>query len=107
MSPVCHLLTNGAFYFKLPLICTFTKRVVMKHWMLTLIVLILSPPDLFGQQDVLSPFRVEGPRISRTAFTNWDKIELVYTLGYYDGYEPMYEDLRPDNMHFSPLEMDP
>lgn len=79
----------------------------MKPCILALVVLILSPPDLFGQQDVLSPFRVEGPRISRTAFTNWEKIELTFTLGYYDGYEPMYEDLRPNNMTFSPLEMDP
>jgi len=70
---------------------------------LAIIVLCLSPP-VSAQE--LSPFIVDGPRFSRTAFTNWDRIDLTYTLRWAEGYEPMYDDMKPENMDFSPLMID-
>lgn len=54
----------------------------------------------------LSPMIVEGPRISRTAFTNWESIELAYTVRWLDGYEPVRSDLTPQSMNFGMMELD-
>ena len=60
-----------------------------------------------SSQDEILAVRVEGPRISRTAFTNWETIELTYNVGYMDGYEPVWDDLKPGAMSFGVLELDP
>lgn len=60
-----------------------------------------------ADQDCLNCLIVEGPRISRTAFTNWEKIELAYTVRWLDGYEPVLNDLMPQAMSFGALELDP
>ena len=70
---------------------------------------IFAPASLSGQE-VLLPLRVEGPQISKTAFTNWEKIELTYTVGWMDGYEPVrdpVDELKPQAMNFGILELDP
>lgn len=69
-------------------------------------LVIFAPAHLFGQE-VFSPLIVEGPQISRTAFFNWEKIELTYTVRWMDGYEPVLNDLRPQAMSFGILELDP
>ncbi len=66
---------------------------------------VFAPVLLFGQ-DVFVSFMVEGPRISRTAFTNWEKIELAYTVRYLDGCEPVFDNLKPQLMNFGKLELD-
>ncbi len=63
------------------------------------------PKLTFGQE--VAAFIVEGPRISRTAFTNWENIELTYIVRYMKGYEPLLDDMKPRNMVFGPLELDP
>ena len=79
-------------------------------WLLAILA-ILSPAcagkSRPSSQDCLSCLIVEGPRISRTAFTNWEKIELAYTVRWLDGYEPVLNDLRPQAMSFGVLELDP
>ena len=55
----------------------------------------------------IMPIRVEGPRLSRSVFTNWDAIEVVFTLGYLDGYEPLLGQMKPYDMGFDPLVPDP
>ncbi|GEM_PF-4309690 len=76
----------------------------MRYLIVVLVAVGLSP-QIYGQEQ-LSPFEAGSPRIFRTAFTNWDRIDLIYTLRWADGYEPIYEDIKPDNMNFSPLELD-
>ena len=73
---------------------------------LFLALAIFAPARLSGQE-VFVPLRVEGPRISRTAFTNWESIELAYTVGWMDGYEPILAELKPEAMSFGILELDP
>ncbi len=63
------------------------------------------PKTTFGQE--VSPLIVEGPRISKTVFTNWQNIELTYIVRYMKGYEPLLDDMKPRNMFFGPLELDP
>lgn len=69
--------------------------------------LAVFAPVLLSGQDVFLPLMVEGPRISRTAFTNWERIELTYTVRWADGYEPIWDDLKPRAMSFGILELDP
>ena len=73
---------------------------------LFLVLAIFAPARLSGQ-DVFVPLLVEGPRISRTAFTNWESIELAYTVRWMDGYEPILAELKPEAMSFGILELDP
>lgn len=71
---------------------------------------IFAPVHLFGQE-VFLPFMVEGPRISKTAFTNLERIELTYTVRWMDGYEPIMAELKPQAMvnmgNFGILVLDP
>lgn len=73
--------------------------------------LAIFAPVLLSGQDVFLPFMVEGPRISKTAFTNLERIELTYTIRWTDGYEPIRSDLKPQAMkqagNFGILELDP
>ena len=73
---------------------------------LFLALTIFAPARLSGQE-VFLPLLVEGPRISRTAFTNWESIELSYTVRWADGYEPILAELKPQAMSFGILELDP
>ena len=73
---------------------------------LFLVLTIFAPVRLSGQE-VFLPLLVEGPRISRTAFTNWESIELTYTVRWADGYEPIRTELKPQAMSFGILELDP
>lgn len=73
---------------------------------LFLILAIFAPARLSGQE-VFVPLMVEGPRISRTAFTNWELIELTYTVRWMDGYQPMRDQIEPQDMNFGILELDP
>ena len=50
------------------------------------------------------PFIVDPPRVSKTAFFNWDRIEVVYPVRYLDGYKPNLGMLEADKMSFSPFE---
>ena len=79
----------------------------MKYVVLGFVLTLgLSPPVVLGQE-VLSPFRVSEVRINPTAITNWVPIELTYTIGYVDGYEPIYDEMKPSNMQFGPMYLDP
>lgn len=69
------------------------------------IALAATPPTTFGQE--VSPFIVEGPAISRTSFTNWERIELTYTVRYLNGYKPALESMKTGSMNFGVLEPDP
>ncbi|OGN03840.1 MAG: hypothetical protein A2655_01090 [Candidatus Yanofskybacteria bacterium RIFCSPHIGHO2_01_FULL_43_42] len=73
---------------------------------LFLALMIFAPARLSGQE-VFLPFMVEGPRLSKTEFTNWVEIEATYTVRWMDGYEPVQEDLKPRSMNFGILELDP
>lgn len=74
--------------------------------LLLAIVLASFPTVVFSQEEV-APLIVEGPRPSITLFTNWQKIELAYTVRYMKGYKPLLDNMKPGNMSFSPLEPDP
>ncbi len=69
-------------------------------------LVIFAPVHLSGQEVIL-PLIVEGPRQSKTAFTNQEPIELTYTVRWMDGYEPMRDLLKPHAMDFGALELDP
>lgn len=61
-------------------------------------------------QPVLSvenPVIVDLPWVSRTVFTNWVEIEVVYTVRWLDGYKPLFDQVKPENMSFNPFELDP
>lgn len=77
---------------------------------LFLVLAIFAPAHLSGQE-VYLPLLIEGPRISRTAFTNWEIIELTYTVRWMDGYEPIRDQLKPEEMknagNFGILELNP
>lgn len=74
-----------------------------------LFVILLS---LMGSLKMLSaqdefPVLVMSARSSVTVFTNWQLIELTYTVGYLDGYMLMYDGKAdPQSMSFG-LELDP
>ncbi len=79
-------------------------------WLLAVLAILF--PACVGKsrqagQDCLNCLIVDGPRISRTAFTNWESIELAYTVRWLDGYEPVKDDLKPEAMNFGILELDP
>lgn len=67
---------------------------------------IFAPVQLLGQE-VLLEFFVQGPQVSRTAFTNWESVKLTYTIRYVDNYEPVWDELKPQAMNFGILELDP
>lgn len=54
-----------------------------------------------------NPVIVDPPRVNMTVFTNWQEIRLTYTIRWLDGYEPLFEEARPENMSFAPFELDP
>ncbi len=61
---------------------------------------------LLAQEEEL-PFFVDPPKVSITAITTWQEITLTYTLHWLDGYRPQFDDAKPENMSFSPFELDP
>lgn len=84
-------------------------RLVQKLSLL-LFVLLLVPacrtdPDLGspGEPGLI----VDEPRVSMTVFTNWQVIEVTYTLHWLDGYSPRFDLVEPEVMSFSPFELDP
>lgn len=78
-------------------------RAVLRFLLLALVTAM--PAGSAGQE--LSPLIVEGPQYSRTAFANWEKIELTYTVRYLAGYEPVLNDFRPQALDFGPMQLDP
>lgn len=54
-----------------------------------------------------NPVIVGQPIVNRTVFTNWEEIKLTYIIGWLDGYVPLFEDAKPENMSFGPFELDP
>mgnify|MGYP001605672451 FL=1 len=75
------------------------------RWVLLASIFAVLSSSAFGQE--VSPMIVEGPRYSKTAFNNWEKIELTYAVRYMKGYEPLIDDMKPGNMMFGVLELDP
>lgn len=77
-------------------------------------LLFLIMLSLMGSVETLSaqeafPVLVMSARSSVTVFTNWQLIELTYTIGYLDGYALLYDGPRgisPQSMSFG-LELDP
>ncbi|MBI2063074.1 MAG: hypothetical protein HYT61_02425 [Candidatus Yanofskybacteria bacterium] len=60
---------------------------------------------LLAQEEM--PVIIDPPRVSMTAFTNWQEIQLIYTVRWLDGYRPLFDLAKPENMSFSPFELDP
>ena len=81
----------------------------MRRGLGTVLAFFLVPAFIALAQEE-SPFIVVAePHVSLTAFTNWQLIEIVYTIGYMDGYEPLDDLAKPDGGYiaFAPLEVDP
>ncbi len=73
--------------------------------LLLFFILLLFSINIWAQEE--SPLIVFRPVVSSTVFTNWQEIKVTYTVGYLDGYELVLDEIRPDNMLFSPFELDP
>ena len=76
-----------------------------KCFFLALLAVFLAclPGNILAQDN--SPLVVDQPRLSKMVFTNWEPIEVIFTVRYLDGYEPDYERIK--NLSFSPFELDP
>lgn len=66
--------------------------------------LMVMPFSLSAQDE--SPVVVSQPKVSVTVFTNWQLIEVVYTVGYLNGYKVLTDRATPENMSFG-FETDP
>lgn len=54
------------------------------------------------------PVIVDPLRVSMTVFTNWQEIQLTYTIRWLDGYKPLFEMAEPEDMSFGDhFELDP
>ncbi len=75
-----------------------------KCFYLALLAVFLAclPRGLLAQEP--SPMVVDPPRLSKTVFTNWEPVEVIFTVRYLDGYEPDYEQLK--NLSFAPFELE-
>lgn len=72
----------------------------MRKFLLWLLIFLLWPKfSVLGAQDEY-PVIVSPPRSSVTVFTNYELIELTYTIGYLDGYRPLFEEAGPEKMSF-------
>src|SRR3989338_7436682 len=56
---------------------------------------------------VENPVIVDQPLVLITVFTNWQEIQLTYTIRWLDGYEPLFDEAKPENMSFGEFELDP
>ncbi len=76
-----------------------------KRFCLALLAVFLAylPERVLAQDEY--PVIVSAPQVSVSVFTNWQLIKLTYTIGYLDGYQPNFEEARPENMSFG-LEID-
>lgn len=72
---------------------------------LMLLLCVLFARSLLAQEEI--PFFVDPPKPSTTVCTDWQEVDLIYTLHWLDGYRPQYESVKPENMSFSPFELDP
>ncbi len=72
---------------------------------LLILSFMLLARALLAQEEM--PLIVDPPQVSMTAFTNWQEIQLTYTVRWLDGYRPLFDLAKPENMSFSPFELDP
>ncbi|MDP3731144.1 MAG: hypothetical protein Q8R34_01470 [bacterium] len=71
---------------------------------LALLAVFLACLPRAGLAQEPSPMIVDQPRLSKTVFTNWDPIEVIFTVRYLDGYEPDMERIK--SLSFPPFELD-
>lgn len=70
-----------------------------------ILLCMLFARALIAQEEM--PVIVDPPRVSMTVFTNWQEIQLTYTIRWLDGYEPLFDEAKPENMSFGEFELDP
>lgn len=78
---------------------------MMRRNILLILLSLAGLPALLTAQDEY-PVIVSPPQTTVTVFTNWQSIKITYTIAYLDGYEPRFEEFRPEAMSFG-LELDP
>lgn len=69
-----------------------------------ILVFVLLARSLLAQE---SPLIVSSSRPLVKTFTNWTLVKIVYTISYLNDYDFLEEEAKPENMSFSPFELDP
>lgn len=68
--------------------------------------ILLAPAQLALAQEEM-PVIVAQLVVEITSFTNCQEVKIVYTIGWYDGYEVVFDNSHPERMNSGDFEIDP